>query len=397
MRNNDSIAIISDLVGFQTVSRNSNSDLLAYVADYLSEHGVTSDILWNDDRSKGNLWATIGPADVPGVILSGHSDVVPVDGQDWTSDPFVARITDSRIFGRGTCDMKGFIGIVLAAVPDLVTRDLKAPIHIAISYDEEVGCTGVSSLIDRLAALPVKPALCIVGEPTSMQVIVGHKGIGLYRVTVTGSAAHSSQAPYAVNAIEYAAQTIVFIKSLSTEQAHAGPHDHDYDVSHSTISVTTIEGGAAVNIIPERCVFQFDIRSLPQLETEAVLARIQAFLDAEIRPAMRATSPASGVQIEPLVEIVGLDTEVTHPAVTFLKTLVGRNDHAKVAYCTEAGLFSTQAGIVSLVCGPGSMEQGHKPDEFLALSQIERCEEMISRLADRLEDDGLPWSAELRR
>jgi len=390
-RDRDEIAVIGDLIGFPTVSRDPNRDLLAYVVAFLERYGVRSDIVWNEDRSKGNLWATIGPAGVPGVILSGHSDVVPVDGQAWTSDPFALRAADGRVYGWGACDMKGFIGIVLATVPDLVRRDLKAPIHIAISYDEELGCTGVRSLIDRLAGMPVKPALCIVGEPTSMQVIVGHKGGGMYKVTVTGQAAHSSLAPRAVNAIEHAAEIIAYIRSLAHEQATLGPHDCDYDVDHSTISVNTITGGTAFNIVPDSCTFQFDIRALPQVEAREIVARIEAHVEARILPRMRAIAPASGVRIEPVVELVGLSTDTGHPAVTFVKRLVRRNDHAKVAYGTEAGLFSAAAGIVSVVCGPGSIEQAHKPDEFLDLSQVALCRQMIERLAGELEEAGLPW------
>lgn len=391
MRDADAIAIIGDLVSFPTISSNPNRDLLGYVARFLDRYGVDSDILWNEDGSKGNLWATIGPAGVPGVILSGHSDVVPTEGQAWTGDPFTLRAADGRIYGRGTCDMKGFIGTVLAAVPDLVGRKLKAPIHIAISYDEEVGCTGVTSLIDRLAALPSKPALCIVGEPTDMQVIVGHKGIGVYTVTVTGQAAHASQAPYAVNAIEYAADIVAFVTSLAREQVRHGPHDHDYDISHSTISVTTIHGGTALNIIPGHCVFQFDIRALPAVDMRAVVTRIEDYVRAEIIPRMQAVSPECGVCIEPVVDVTGLSTGTSHPAVTFMKALVRRNDHGRVDYCTEAGLFSTRAGIVSVVCGPGSMQQGHKPDEFVSLPQIDQCRQMIAELADQLEAAGLPW------
>ncbi len=387
----ESIAIIRDLVGFPTISSNPNRDLLTYVSSFLDRYGVASEILWNEDHTKGNLWATIGPANIPGVILSGHSDVVPVDGQNWASNPFELREADSRIYGRGTCDMKGFLGLVLAAVPDLVKRDLKAPIHIAISFDEEVGCTGVSSLIERLAALEVKPALCIVGEPTNMQVIVGHKGVGMYSVTVTGRPAHSSQAPHAVNAIEYASEIIAYIKLLANDQIASGPHDHEYDVSHSTISVNTISGGTAFNIIPEHCIFQFDVRSLPEVEMRDIVSRIEDFVQKQISPKMKAIAPESGVKIAPVVEVIGLGTDTTHPAVAFLKGLVGRSDHAKVAYCTEASLFSARAGIVSLVCGPGSMEQGHKQDEYLALPQMEMCSQMITRLADQLEQSGLPW------
>ena len=388
----DSLALIRDLIAFPTISRYPNRDLLAYVQAHLQRHGVASDILWNADRSKGNLWATIGPADIPGVILSGHSDVVPVDGQVWTSDPFVLCEADGRVYGRGACDMKGFVGIVLAAVPDLVRRKLKVPVHIAISYDEELGCTGVVSLIDRIAALAVKPALCIVGEPTSMQVVIGHKGGGMYRIEVTGRSAHSSLAPQAVNAVEYAAEMIAFIKQLSQESCRHGPHDHGYDVAHSTLSVTTITGGTALNIIPNACEIGFDIRSLPEVDANALIERIRHHAETELLPRMRAAAPEAGIVVAPIVEFVALGTAAEHPAVTFVKRLVGRNDHAKVAYGTEAGLFSNRAGVPSLVCGPGSIAQAHKPDEYLALAEIDRCLAMMAKLAAVLEADGLPWS-----
>ncbi|MEQ1955575.1 acetylornithine deacetylase [Mesorhizobium sp. CN2-181] len=388
----DCIAAIGDLIGFPTVSRDPNRELLFHVEAFLGRHGIGCDIIWNHDRTKGNLWATIGPVDVPGVILSGHSDVVPVDGQHWTSDPFRLREADGRVYGRGSCDMKGFIGIVLAAVPHLVRRELKVPIHIAISYDEEVGCTGVTSLIDRIAVMPVRPALCIVGEPTSMQVVVGHKGGGMFRAVVSGRSTHSSLAPSAVNAIEYAAELIAYIKSLSKGHAHSGPHDHLYDVSHSTLSVTTISGGTALNIIPNHCEIGFDIRSLPEVDARALIADIRRHARTEILPRMRAVAPEASISVEPIVEFVGLSTDIEHPAVTFVKQLAGRNDHAKVAYGTEAGLFSNRAGVVSVVCGPGSIEQAHKPDEYLALSEIDRCRTFIGRLARQLEGAGLPWA-----
>ena len=385
------IARIGELIRFPTVSSTSNGDLLAHVQAYLERHGIASDILWNEEGTKGNLWATIGPADVAGVILSGHSDVVPVEGQAWTSDPFLMREAEGRLYGRGACDMKGFIGIVLAAVPSLVKRSLKAPIHIAISYDEELGCTGVRSLVERIKAMERKPALCIVGEPTSMQVIIGHKGGGMFRVVVTGRGAHSSLAPSAVNAIEHAALLISYIQGLSLGQAKSGPHDHGYDVPHSTLSVTTISGGTALNIIPDRCEFGFDIRSLPEVDARALIEQIRKHAETAILPRMKAVAPEAAIIVEDIVPFIGLATAPEHPAVTFVKGLAGRNDHAKVAYGTEAGLFSTVAGVVSVVCGPGSIAEAHRPDEYIALSEVERGRLFIERLATQLELAGLPW------
>ncbi len=382
------VAMIRDLVAFPTVSRDPNSDLIAYVEDYLTRHGVACDTIWNEDGTKATLWATIGPANRPGVILSGHSDIVPVDGQDWASDPFTLREADGRLYGRGACDMKGFVGLMLAFVPYFAQCDLKAPIHLAISYDEEVGCTGVRSLVDRLAGMEVKPALCIVGEPTSMRVIVGHKGGGVWEVRVTGLAAHSSLAPSAVNAIEYAAEIIGLVKELGREQAASGFRDDAYDVPYTTLSATMIGGGTATNIIPSECWFRFGVRALPEVDARSIVAKLQARIDTEIVPRMKAIAPECGVTITPRVEMIGLATDAAHPAVTFMKRLVGSNDHAKVAYGTEAGLFSRDAGIVSVVCGPGSIEQAHKPDEFLALSEVVRCREMLERLALHLEMAG---------
>jgi acetylornithine deacetylase len=387
----ESIALIGDLIAFPTVSRDSNKALLAYVEAYLARHGVRSEIIWNDDRSKGNLWATIGPADRSGVILSGHSDVVPVDDQNWTSDPFMLRLSDGRLYGRGACDMKGFVGIVLAFVPELCRRDLKTPVHIAISYDEELGCTGVLSLVDRIRELPVTPALCIVGEPTSMRLVLGHKSGTEHVVTVKGTAAHSSLAPRAVNAIAYAAELITVIDEIGREIAETGEQDPLYEIPHSTISVTIIKGGTAFNIIPERCVFGIDMRALPSLDVPAVIGRIEDFARSKLLPRMQAIAPEAGITIKEEVAYAGLDLDADHPAVGFLKHLLERNDHAKVAYGTEAGAFSKRGGIVSAVCGPGSIEQAHKADEFLAVSEVKRCHAFLERLLDRLSADRLPW------
>lgn len=391
MRTADSIAMIGDLIAFPTISRDPNRDLLHYVTQHLERHGVVSEILWNEAGTKGNLWATIGPADVPGVILSGHSDVVPVDGQDWTGDPFTMRHEGGRLTGRGSADMKGFLGTVLAAVPDLVGRDLKAPIHLAISYDEEVGCTGVTSLIERLAGLAVRPALCLVGEPTSMQVVTGHKCAGMYAITFTGTSAHSARAPTAVNAINYAARLVTFIEDLARDVA-AGPTDADYEIPQATLSVNTIHGGSALNIVPAQCVLQLDIRALSDEGLADLMARIRTFVDTRLGPEMQALDPRCGIEIEQIVHVSGLTTERDHPAVRFVSSLLQQAPLGKVDFGTEAGAFSRGAGIVSLVCGPGSMAQGHTPDEYIEVTQIQQMEAMIDRLAARLEAGPLPWS-----
>jgi acetylornithine deacetylase len=384
-----SVALIRDLIAFPTISRDPNRDLLLYVEDYLKKLGVASDILWAPGGAKGNLWATIGPADERGVILSGHSDVVPTEGQDWTSDPFTLREGNGKLYGRGTCDMKGFVGIVLAAVPEILKRKLKAPVHIAISYDEELGCLGVRSLVERIAGMDVKPALCIVGEPTLMQVVIGHKGGRSYRAKITGRPAHSSMAPKAVSAIEAGAELVMFLKGIAHEWAASGPFDAEFDVTHSTLSVGMIDGGTAINIVPEHCNVTFEFRHLASVDAETVSRRIMAFANDTLLPPMRALAPEAAIVFEPLYEYPGLDIAAEHPAVTFVKQLVGRNDHAKVAYGTEAGLFQGQAGVASVVCGPGSIGEAHRADEFLALSEVEACQRMITRLLDRLEEGGV--------
>ena len=379
--------LIRDLVAFPTVSRDPNRDLLAYVTRCLSRHGVQSEIIWNDARTKGNLWATIGPADQPGVILSGHTDVVPVDGQPWQGDPFVMREADGRLYGRGTADMKGFIGTVLAAVPDLVTRHLKAPVHIALSYDEEVGCTGVTSLLDRLAELPVKPALCIVGEPTSMQIATGHKCAGMYRITLTGAAAHSARAPEGVSAISAAARLILFIDDLAAEMLREAEPDPDYEFPGATLSVNTIDGGTALNIVPGNCTLGLDIRAPADVTLDTLMARVRTFIETELLPDMRRRHPGCAIEIEEIVRVHGLSTDRTDPAVRFLASLLPQHPAIKVDFGTEAGAFTHRTGITSLVCGPGSMAQGHQPDEFIELDQIRQLEHMLARLADRLEAD----------
>jgi acetylornithine deacetylase len=384
-----SLDLIRELVGFPTVSRDSNRDLLLHVQAWLSRHGVLSEILWNGDRTKGNLWATVGPADRRGVILSGHTDVVPIDGQNWTSDPFRLRSHGTRLYGRGSSDMKSFIAIALAFVPDMMRRKLKAPIHLALSYDEEVGCMGVHSLIDRIAHLPVIPALCVVGEPTDMQAIIGHKGGRGFRVRVTGRAAHSSLTPKAVNAIDFAAELILFLRGVGEEWSGKGPFDREFDVPHSTLSTGMITGGAAINIVPETCEFVFEFRHLARVDSNALVERIQAFARDQLEPRMRAVAPEATIAFAPIYEYPGLEIGPEHAAVTFVKQLTGRNSHAKVSFGTEAGLFQRRAGVPSVVCGPGSIQQAHKPDEFIELDQLAQCEAFMTRLITRLEQDPL--------
>lgn len=379
----DTQTILGELIGFDTTSRLSNLPLIHRVREILDGFGVASDLVTNPEGTKANLWATIGPADRPGVILSGHTDTVPVDGQDWTSDPFAMVERDGRLYGRGTADMKGFVAAAIAAVPRMLQADLQTPFHLAFSFDEEVGCTGVRHLLDHVAGLPVRPALCVVGEPTEMRPVIGHKGGRGYRCRVTGTEAHSSLAPLAVNAIDYAAELIVFIRGLARELAETGATDPEYDVVHTTISTGLIAGGTAVNIVPNACEFLFEFRHLAPVDPEAIIGTIAGHARTVLEPQMRAVAPETGIRFEPIYEYPALDLAADHPLTTTVKALAGRNDHGKVAYGTEAGLFQRDLGLPSIICGPGSIVQAHKPDEWIAIEQLARCDRFLDRLIAR--------------
>ncbi len=280
--------------------------------------------------------------------------------------------------------MKSFIAVCLAFAPKFLDRGLRTPIHFAFSYDEEVGCIGVRRMIDMINGLGVKPKMCIVGEPTNMQVTIGHKGKHSYRVRVRGLEAHSSLAPAGVNAIEYAAEAIAYLKGMARRIAAEGPFDRLYDVPHTTVHTGTIRGGTALNIVPKDCVFEFEFRYLPEIGHEAYLAEFDRHVRTMLEPAMRALDPAAGFEVEELSSIPGLSMDPGDEVVTFAKSLAGRNDHGKVAFGTEAGLFQQRGGIPTVVCGPGSVDQAHKPNEFVSLDQVLRCERFMEKLMDHV-------------
>nr|WP_246329556.1 acetylornithine deacetylase [Chthonobacter rhizosphaerae] len=375
-----SVDILSRLVSFDTTSRLSNLPLVAWVEAYLAAHGVASERIPDPTGEKANLLATIGPADVPGFVLSGHTDVVPVDGQDWSTDPFVLTERDGRYYGRGACDMKGFLAVCVAAVPAMTRAELKRPIHLAFSYDEEVGCLGVRGMIDRLAARPAPPLACFVGEPTEMLPVIGHKAKRSLRATITGLSCHSSLAPHGVNAVEYAARLVVRIREIGRCLA-AGRSDPLYDVPVTTAHVGTIVGGTVLNIVPDRCEFTFEFRALPEEDVDALVSEVTAFARDELEPEMRAVAPSSGIAFELTSGFPGLSTAEDAEVTRLAKRLAGRNDHGKVAYGTEAGLFQA-AGIPTVVIGPASIGEAHKPDEFIAASQIEACERFVARVIE---------------
>ncbi len=376
----DAVDLAEKLISFDTTSRESNLDLIAYVEAYLSKLGIESRRVLSEDGAKANLFATIGPPDVPGIVLSGHTDVVPVDGQEWDSDPFRMERRDGRLFGRGTSDMKSFIAVALAHAPQFLAADLKIPIHFAFSYDEEVGCIGVRRLLDMMAGLPVRPAMCIVGEPTSMRVMVGHKGKLSMYCHVRGLEAHSSLAPRAVNAVEYAAELVVHLRRMAQRIMKEGPHDDEYDVHHTTVHTGVIEGGTALNIVPKDCSFEFEFRHIAQDDPEVLLGEVVRYAKETLEPQMRAVDPATGITFEERSAIPALDTGPDEEVVRLAKALTRRNDHGKVAFGTEAGLFQRQAGIPTVIVGPGSIEQAHRPNEFIEVAQIDKCREFMDRL-----------------
>jgi acetylornithine deacetylase len=372
--------ILTDLVAFDTVSDRSNLTLIDYIERYLAAFGVAGRRITDDAGQKASLWVTIGPQDKPGFVLSGHTDVVPVTGQSWSNDPFAVVERDGRLFGRGTADMKGFVAVCLALVPDMQRAKLATPIHLAISYDEEVGCTGVRPMLREIDRLPVKPLGCFVGEPTEMQVAIGHKGKHALRATVRGLAAHSSLAPAGVNAVEYAAELISEIRRRADRLASDGQRDDLYDVPHATLLTSIVQGGTALNIVPDCCVLEFEARGLGISESREITDAIAAWAKAELEPRMRASHADCGIDFEEIVDYPALDMASDHALVTLVKQIAGRNSHGKVAYGTEAGLFVSMAGIPSVVIGPGAIAQAHKPDEFVALSELENCAGFIDRL-----------------
>ena len=375
----NSVALLRTLVGFDTTSRESNLQLIEFVRDYLAGFDVPCELIYNAERSKANLFATIGPAEQPGIVLSGHTDVVPVDGQPWTVAPFELSEHDGKLFGRGTADMKGYIACVLALVPALVAADLRMPVHIALSYDEEVGCLGVRSLLAELEQRPVKPLLCIIGEPTELKPVLGHKGKLAMRCDVHGHPCHSAYAPLGVNAIEYAAELIGELGRIGRQLQAPEHHDSRFDPPYSTVQTGVISGGKALNIVPADCRFDFEIRALPSQDPTLVAQQLQAYAEQQVLPRMRAVSEHSAIRFSELSAYPGLATDAQSQAAELIAAFCGSREFGTVAFGTEGGLFDA-AGIPTVVCGPGSMDQGHKPDEFVSRAQLDACDAMLQRM-----------------
>ena len=379
----DSIRILEKLIAFPTVSRDSNLDLVNYVAELLEANGVASQIIHSEDGHKANLFATVGPKDRPGVMLSGHSDVVPVDGQNWTLPPFAMTERDGRLYGRGAADMKGFIASALAACLDASKMQLATPLHLALSYDEEIGCVGVRSLVEMLKGAPQRPLLCIVGEPTSMQVATGHKGKIGARAFCRGREGHSALAPLALNAIHLGCDFVAALRKEQDRLSREGARDGDYDIPYTTVHVGKMNAGVALNIVPNLCQLDFEIRNVAADNAEEILEGLKAEA-ARIAAEAAATVPEAAIDIEVFNTYPGLDTPAASRAVAFVKSLTGANGTIKVAFGTEGGLFSRDIGTPTVVCGPGSMAQGHKPDEFVSIEQLRRCDDMLEKLLRRL-------------
>ena len=374
-----SIEMIRKLVGFPTVSRDSNLDLIDFVREYLKPYEADVRLTFDDDKRKANLFATLGPRQAGGIVLSGHTDVVPVQGQAWDTDPFTLMERDGNLYGRGTSDMKGFIAVVLTLLPGFVQRGLKSPLHLAFSYDEEVGCIGVGRLIKDLAVAGIKPQSCIVGEPTLMKPVIAHKGKKSYRATVRGLAAHSAYAPTGVNAVEAAAEAVAYLKRMARRHRDSGPYDRGFDVAHTTVHTGVLHGGAALNIVPHDCTFDFEFRYLPGDDPQKLFEEFKAYVTHTLEPEMRAVYKDAGFDIQLMSQIPSLDNSAETEVVALAQGLSGNFEAGKVSYGTEGSQFQ-RAGIATVICGPGSIEQAHKPNEFVSIEQIAQSETFIRGL-----------------
>ncbi|MGB1237572.1 MAG: acetylornithine deacetylase [Pseudomonadales bacterium] len=361
--------MLEKLVGFNTVSSESNLALINFVAEYLTALEIPYQLIFNEDKTKANLMATVGPNKAGGVILSGHTDVVPVKGQAWDSDPFTLTERDGKLYGRGTCDMKGFIAIALAKIPQMQAAGLQVPIHLALSYDEEIGCAGAPPMVRKMAAeLPPVRAV-IVGEPTSMQVVTAHKGITSLTTTVTGCEAHSSQPDRGVSAVMTAAHLIEHIAGLMASYSEK-PYPLAMQVPYTTLHVGTVRGGTAVNIMAKECQFDWDIRNVANDNPVQIKENFENYCQHVVLPPMKAISEQCDIQTQMHACVPGLAPEESGAAEALCRELIGTSEVTMVAYATEGGLFQ-EAGFSSVICGPGSIDQAHQPNEYIEVAQFE--------------------------
>lgn len=375
--------MIDRLIAFDTTSRDSNLALIDFVADYLKGHGLKPRLIPNAEKTKANLLVTLGPDQPGGIILSGHTDVVPVDDQPWDTNPFQVVEKDGKLFGRGTSDMKSFSAIALALVPEFLRRGVKIPVHIALSYDEEIGCLGVRPMIADIARNLPRPKLAIIGEPTDMKVVNAHKGIRSFRTTVTGSEAHSSQTDKGVNAVMVAAELIMLIRDMAEDMRRRGDPSARFDPPYTTTQASVIEGGTALNILARHCTFQWEYRCLPGTDENEIFTRFEKHAREIVLPRLKSVAAEADIVTTPRSRVPPLMPDPNSPAEALAKQLTGRNSVEAVSYGTEAGLFQ-EADIPSVVCGPGNILQAHKPNEFIELSQVDACVAFMRRLVDHV-------------
>lgn len=377
---------LDTLVSHDTTSRNSNMSLIEEVRDGLATQGIKAELFRSPEGNKANLFATLPARDGStqgGIVLSGHTDVVPVDGQQWDTNPFAVTERDGRLYARGSCDMKGFIAAGLALVPDFLGMQRNKPIHFALSYDEEVGCAGAPFMLDELKLRGVKFDGCVVGEPTSMQVVVAHKGINVYRCRVHGKAAHSSLTPKGSNAIEYAARLICRIRDIADHFKEHGPYDEFFDVPFTTMTTNQIQGGIAVNTIPELCEFVYEFRNLPGMSSDGIQAQVDAYVKNELLPCMQREFADARIDVVKGASAPAFEATEDEAITQLVRALTADQDKRKVGYATEAGLFQN-IGIPTVVCGPGSIEQAHKPNEYVDIAQLEACERFLRKIGQSL-------------
>lgn len=373
------LELAQTLVRMNTVSHNSNLELIHFIRDHLAKLGVKSRLTFNEDKTKANLFATLGEGKPAGIILSGHTDTVPWDGQDWTMDPLSALVQDGKLYGRGSADMKAFIGIAVSQAEQFLNSDAPFALHYAFSYEEEIGCFGVKELIADLRDANIKPLACIVGEPTSMIPAIAHKGVYRYKCCVRGKEAHSSLTPHSVNAIEMAARVVGRVRDMAEDFEKNEPRFEGFDVPFSTSSVGQFHGGIADNVVPRDAEFRYEFRDLPTANAAQMQSDVVAYAQS-LEPGMKKVAPAAGFEFETICEIPSFLGSKDDPVTRLAQELSGEKGTTLVAFGTEAGLFKN-AGISTVVCGPGSIQQAHQPDEYVSLEQLGRCEAFMQGLA----------------